>query len=188
MSYSLYYCPPSLTYRFAHCPQFTSASGSNTTRLIINAVGQDRLGIVADITGKVIQAGGNVGESQAAKLGTHFSLMMLVDVPQAKLDDLKATLHSLEDMNAAVFETQEQVQAAFHPKVACEFEKKSWSCVVNCSYGVYDGGTLSFLLLFSSVAEWNTSNPKMQNIRYHLTWAHPEGGFPGVSCVPACLS
>ena len=63
--------------------------------MIINAVGTDRLGIVSDMTKYVTDVGGNVGESQAAKLGNYFSLMMLVQIPQDKteslLDQLKAS-------------------------------------------------------------------------------------------------
>jgi glycine cleavage system transcriptional repressor len=73
--------------------------------LIVNAVGEDRLGIVSDITGMVIACGGNVGESQAANMGGHFSLMMLVSVPSDKLPNLQAQLGSMTDMNASVFET-----------------------------------------------------------------------------------
>jgi len=88
--------------------------------LIINAVGQDRLGIVSDITGMVISNGGNVGESQAAKLGSHFSLMMLVDCPINKLDDLKSTLQSMQDMNAAIFEAPYAEDHPINPRIACK--------------------------------------------------------------------
>ena len=47
---------------------------------IIHAAGADPLGIVTDVTAFVTEAGGNVGESVAGRLGFHyFSLMMLVD-------------------------------------------------------------------------------------------------------------
>jgi glycine cleavage system transcriptional repressor len=57
---------------------------------------------VSDLTGEVIAAGGNVGESQAAKLGKHFSLMMLVDVPENRVDALKGQLAKLKDLTATV--------------------------------------------------------------------------------------
>jgi len=135
--------PPPLSI----CYQFASAS---TTRLIINAVGQDRLGIVADITGKVIQSGGNVGESQAAKLGSYFSLMMLVDVPTSRMDDLRMTLDTMTDMNAAVFETEEAKEKTFTPQVACKFhcggsvlelEDFDSTCLVVVAVVVDDGHT-----------------------------------------------
>jgi len=64
----------------------TPASSTLTTQtLLINAVGLDRVGIVHDMTKEVIQVGGNVGSSQAAKLGNYFSFMMLVHVPPAPI-------------------------------------------------------------------------------------------------------
>ena len=71
----------------------------------------------------VIDAGGNVGDSQAAKLGSHFSLMMVVSVPTDQLDSLKEKLSSMHDMNAAVFEA-EDVEEKHTPAIGC----KSLSC------------------------------------------------------------
>ena len=88
--------------------------------MIINAVGKDRLGIVSDVTGMVIGAGGNVGDSQAAKLGSHFSLMMEVSLPRDKLDSLSAQLQAMPDMNAAVYEDDADTMGAQTPTVACK--------------------------------------------------------------------
>lgn len=75
--------------------------------MIINAVGTDRLGIVHDMTKEVIDAGGNVGASQAAKLGKYFSLMMLVEVPTAEVESLEANLQKMHDLSASVCHTKE---------------------------------------------------------------------------------
>jgi glycine cleavage system regulatory protein len=64
--------------------------------------------------------GGNVGESQAAKLGSHFSLMMLVSIPSAHLDDLKASLNDVPGMNAAVFEATGG-ENKITPQIACTY-------------------------------------------------------------------
>mmetsp|Transcript_17806 Transcript_17806/g.40703 ORF Transcript_17806/g.40703 Transcript_17806/m.40703 type:complete len:230 (+) Transcript_17806:157-846(+) len=77
------------------------------TQMIINAVGTDRLGIVHDMTKEVIDAGGNVGASQAAKLGEYFSLMMLVEVPESKIESLKESLSQMQDLSASVCSTKE---------------------------------------------------------------------------------
>eukprot|EP00537_Pseudo-nitzschia_pungens_P019480 CAMPEP_0172409036 /NCGR_PEP_ID=MMETSP1061-20121228/76161_1 /TAXON_ID=37318 /ORGANISM="Pseudo-nitzschia pungens, Strain cf. pungens" /LENGTH=349 /DNA_ID=CAMNT_0013145183 /DNA_START=238 /DNA_END=1288 /DNA_ORIENTATION=- len=68
----------------------------------INAVGTDRLGIVQDMTKEVIDAGGNVGASQAAKLGKYFSLMMLVEVPESAVQALEERLETLEDLSTSI--------------------------------------------------------------------------------------
>eukprot|EP00522_Entomoneis_paludosa_P011869 CAMPEP_0172439018 /NCGR_PEP_ID=MMETSP1065-20121228/133_1 /TAXON_ID=265537 /ORGANISM="Amphiprora paludosa, Strain CCMP125" /LENGTH=208 /DNA_ID=CAMNT_0013187639 /DNA_START=132 /DNA_END=758 /DNA_ORIENTATION=- len=99
------------------CYLATKAGGDEKS-LIINAVGRDRLGLVSEITGYVISEGGNVGESQAAKLGNYFSLMMLVDVPENNLDALKHRLKSMTDMNATVFEaTGDDSSGVMHQEV-----------------------------------------------------------------------
>lgn len=91
--------------------------------LIVNAVGADRPGIVADISKHVTDAGGNVGDSQSARLGSHFSLMMLVTVPAGGLDGLKASLSGMKNMNASIFETEAPVGVATTPNIGCEYSQ-----------------------------------------------------------------
>lgn len=85
----------------------TTNPHNKQTQLIINAVGTDRLGIVHDMTKEVIDAGGNVGASQAAKLGKYFSLMMLVEVPETEVESLKASLKQMKDLSASICLTKE---------------------------------------------------------------------------------
>ena len=93
--------------------------------LIINAVGQDRCGLVSEITGFVIHEGGNVGESQASKLGKYFSLMMLVEVPRQNLDSLQERLRGMNHMNATVFEAN--AEDAVSSSQTKEHGCKSWT-------------------------------------------------------------
>jgi len=85
---------------------FIRAFSTDQTYLIVNAVGADRPGIVSELTKYVTDVGGNVGASQAARLGSHFSLMMQISVPNAALDTLKTSLTGMKTMNASVFETE----------------------------------------------------------------------------------
>ncbi|GKY98002.1 hypothetical protein MPSEU_000758300 [Mayamaea pseudoterrestris] len=97
----------------------SSSNNNDITSLIINAVGQDRLGIVSDVTGMVIEHGGNVGDSQAAKLGSHFSLMMHVSLPESQKQQLQDSLRKLKDMNATVFETNDVASSSrVTPRIA----------------------------------------------------------------------
>ena len=94
-----------------------STTGNNKS-LIINAVGNDRLGIVSDMAKFVTDAGGNVGESQAARLGSHFSLMMMVSVPESQVQALVEQLRNMKDMNASVFVSNEgAVATPVKPKI-----------------------------------------------------------------------
>ena len=49
--------------------------------LAVTAVGRDRPGIVAAVTGALLELGGNVEDSQMSILGGHFAVMLLVEVP-----------------------------------------------------------------------------------------------------------
>jgi len=53
----------------------------------------------------VTKAGGNVGESQAAKVGSYFSLTMLLTVPSKNVTDLEKKLTNMEGMNVNCLET-----------------------------------------------------------------------------------
>jgi glycine cleavage system regulatory protein len=96
-----------------------SSSGTDAN-LIINAAGADRLGIVSDVTGLVIEAGGNVGESVAGRLGSqYFSLMMLVTVPESERDSLQQKILALPDLESAVFTVSPDVGKQ-RPQIGCK--------------------------------------------------------------------
>lgn len=65
--------------------------------LVISAVGADRPGFVHDLTGLVLNCGGNIVESRMTKLGSEFAMLLLVSgnwhTPtklEAELDKLSA--------------------------------------------------------------------------------------------------
>lgn len=98
-----------------------SSSSSSPVNLIINAAGADRLGIVSDVTGLVIEAGGNVGESVAGRLGpSYFSLMMLVSVPGDERDSLQEKIRTLSGLESAVFTVPALEAKGAQPQVGCE--------------------------------------------------------------------
>lgn len=82
----------------------------STKQLIINAVGTDRCGIVSDLTKYVTDVGGNVGESQASKLGANFSLLMVVHVPENQVVSLVDHLEEIEDVTASVHMVKDDVK------------------------------------------------------------------------------
>lgn len=72
------------------------------------------------MTQQVIEVGGNVGESQAAKLGKHFSLMMLVQVPHDQVEVLQKNLSKMSDLTASVCLTDsssESKSVPSHPAI-----------------------------------------------------------------------
>jgi glycine cleavage system regulatory protein len=75
------------------------------------------------MTKHVVDAGGNVGGSQATKLGSYFSLMMRVDVPDENVASFTHAMDSLDDMSATVFAIDEKKDAIIQaPVVKCTYE------------------------------------------------------------------
>lgn len=61
--------------------------------LAVTAVGRDRPGIVAAITAALLEAGGNVDDSQMSILHGQFAVMLIASVPEgASLDSLEERL------------------------------------------------------------------------------------------------
>ncbi len=69
--------------------------------LAVTAIGRDRPGIVAAITGALLESGGNVDDSQMSILHGHFAVMLIVSVPGIDAGD-EAALDSLRDRLSAV--------------------------------------------------------------------------------------
>jgi len=85
--------------------------------IVVSAVGTDRRGIVSDITKIVVDKGGNVGESQAAKLGSHFGLSMLISIPKRESEALQASLTSLPGLATSCFVTGDPRAVTVTPNV-----------------------------------------------------------------------
>jgi glycine cleavage system transcriptional repressor len=89
--------------------------------LVINSVGVDRPGIVSEITKRVVDANGNIGSSQAAKLGSHFGLMMLVSIPKEQSDSLQRSLANFKDMSTVCFVTTDPKTVSVQPQEGCKY-------------------------------------------------------------------
>lgn len=64
--------------------------------LAVTAVGRDRPGIVAGITGALLDFGGNVDDSQMSILHGQFAVMLIVSIPEDA--DLKAISARLDEV------------------------------------------------------------------------------------------
>lgn len=61
-----------------------------TRNFVLTMTGADRIGIVEDLTRRLLEHGGNVETSRMARLGGEFAVLMLVSMPEdrfATLDD-----------------------------------------------------------------------------------------------------
>ncbi len=59
-------------------------------RCAVSAIGRDRPGIVAAITGVLFELGGNIEDSQMSILRGHFSVMLIVALPEGGRDAVGA--------------------------------------------------------------------------------------------------
>lgn len=111
--------------------------------LVINSVGIDRPGIVSGITKHVVDAGGSIGASQAAKLGAHFGLMMLVSVPKNQSASLQKSLANVDDMSTVCYVTTDPKTVNIQPQSGCKlgdnwmhFSYKSMLCDLMAFYDI----------------------------------------------------
>lgn len=63
--------------------------------LVITASGEDKVGLVDQLSGRIADSGGNIEESRMAVLGGQFALIMLVSGPWHALSKLEGQMESL---------------------------------------------------------------------------------------------
>lgn len=68
----------------------------------LTCIGDDRAGLVSDLSGPIHAHGASWTRSQMARLGGKFAGILLIDVPDAKADALAADLAALEDAGLVV--------------------------------------------------------------------------------------
>ena len=64
--------------------------------LIIKGIGPDRPGIVSDISRFVTSNNGNIEESRMIRLGSEFSIIILISIPDDSQDNLSNQLESID--------------------------------------------------------------------------------------------
>ena len=65
------------------------------TQLVVTSVGEDKPGIVARLTELFVDHGANLEESRMAILGGEFAAIMLVSLPEDKVEKLRGSLDKL---------------------------------------------------------------------------------------------
>lgn len=83
---------------------------------VLTLTGPDRIGFVEDVTGMLLERGGNVETSRMARLGGEFAILMLVSMPSDKFTSLEEVLESLAGRGYKVTTTPaQQTYAEAHP-------------------------------------------------------------------------
>ena len=85
------------------------------TAFVVTLSGPDRIGFVEEVTGLVLQRGGNVETSRMARLGGEFAVLMLVTVPETSFAHLESNLNALTERGYKVTTRPvERIQAEAH--------------------------------------------------------------------------
>ena len=67
--------------------------------LIISAVGSDRPGIVSELSGTITSHGGNIEKSRMTRLGSDFTIIMLVTVDRKWEESLVVALQTIKELS-----------------------------------------------------------------------------------------
>jgi len=92
---------------------------SDVTQFAVTAIGQDRPGIVAAVSGALLELDGNVEDSQMSILRGHFAVMLLVQVPgEVEQQQLADRLGEVRDQLGLEAVTVSPVGAGAEPVAA----------------------------------------------------------------------
>ena len=75
-------------------------------KIIINVSGEDRLGIVSDITKEISQLNGNIETSKMIQLGCEFNMLILASINDTDLDVLNKRLSAYQDLSITIKTTK----------------------------------------------------------------------------------
>ena len=65
------------------------------SNIVFTLTGTDRIGIVEEVTGLLLDLGGNVETSRMSRLGGEFAIILLVSVSADRMDGLEAVVRNL---------------------------------------------------------------------------------------------
>lgn len=96
--------------------------------LVVTSFGTDRPGIVAEISGWILEHGGNIEDSRMSLLGGEFTTMILVSGDKSSIERLETSREQFQRSNELVVFTKRVVgerPALGANVVACELEAHS---------------------------------------------------------------
>lgn len=89
-----------------------------TNHLVISALGDDRPGIVKNLSKQILDAGGNLTDSRMSVLGEEFAVIMLVSGSSSIVDKIKALLPQIEvDLGLTIISKETKSNANAEPRI-----------------------------------------------------------------------
>lgn len=153
-------------------------------RLVITATGNDRVGIVENVTKIILANHGNVEASRMARLGGEFAMLMLISIAEEHLAGLETEFNGLRNQGfelsirptergfsqkfAGWHSYQIEVRGADHEGIIHEITRylaKEGANMEKVDTGTEDapfGGTILFTMSAKVVAPPNLSLPVLQ--------------------------
>jgi glycine cleavage system transcriptional repressor len=99
------------------------ATEAQSNYLVITATGEDRVGLVDRLTGRIAESGCNIEESRMAVLGGQFALIMLLSGPWNALSKLETQLESLgSQLGLSIIHRRTQKRELAQPTVPYSVE------------------------------------------------------------------
>ncbi len=91
--------------------------------LVITASGEDQVGLVQRLTGKILDAGCNIEESRMALLGGQFAIIMLVSGAWNALSKLEARLDAVgEELGLGILHRRTKERSRLQPLIPYQIE------------------------------------------------------------------
>ncbi|MEM2875041.1 MAG: ACT domain-containing protein [Candidatus Hadarchaeales archaeon] len=85
------------------------------TRVVITAVGTDRIGIVAGISNAIASVGANIEDLTSSRLGDKFVMLIVCDLGKSSFEGLKRAVTSAgEKLGMSVVVQREEIFRAMH--------------------------------------------------------------------------
>lgn len=84
------------------------------SNIVLALSGKDRIGIVEQVTERLLELGGNVEASRMARLGGEFAILMLVSFPAERMDRVEQAVAALRAQGYQVTTTPTESPAPSH--------------------------------------------------------------------------
>ena len=71
-------------------------------KLIVNTYGEDKPGLVSDLSGIIYSLNGNILESKMVRLENIFTIIMAIEIPKKNKSKLEHKIKSIEGLNSTI--------------------------------------------------------------------------------------
>jgi len=129
-------------------------------KLIINAFGPDKLGLVSKISKMILSFNGNIENSKMILLESDFTILMLINIDKKNIKNLKEKLKDINDLEISFKETNPKVNNIKY---------------INYSFSITVADNEGIIYLYSNLFKKNQIN--IENMETEINNA-PISGFP----------